>query len=29
MTKAHADLAAAVEQWLELEILREDIEGGT
>ena len=29
MTKAHADLAAAEEQWLELEILREDIEGGT
>jgi len=29
MTKAHADLAAAEEQWLELEILREDIESGT
>ena len=29
MTKAHADLAAAEEQWLELEMLREDIEGGT
>ncbi|RTL74004.1 MAG: ATP-binding cassette domain-containing protein [Bradyrhizobiaceae bacterium] len=29
MTKAHADLATAEEQWLELEILREDIEGGT
>ena len=29
MTKAHADLAAAEEQWLELEILREGIEGGT
>ena len=29
MTKAHAELASAEEQWLELEILREDIESGT
>jgi ATP-binding cassette subfamily F protein uup len=28
MAKAHADLTAAEEQWLELEILREDIESG-
>jgi len=28
MTRAHADLATAEEQWLELEILREDIESG-
>jgi ATP-binding cassette subfamily F protein uup len=26
MAKAHADLTAAEEQWLELEILREEVE---
>lgn len=29
LAKAEADLAAAEEEWLELEILREEVEGGT